>query len=100
MEVDQKQYETIKKVIKDIKMDKTNYRFNVIGLIGVLLHYKVKREKCFYCAEFVKYVLDNSNMDIDLPDVIKPIDFQNIQGIEEVYSGVLKNYKLSSFDKI
>ena len=100
MEVDQKQYETIKKVIKDIKMDKTNYRFNIIGLIGVLLHYKVKREKCFYCAEFVKYVLDNSNMDIDLPDVIKPIDFQNIQGIEEVYSGVLKNYKLSSFDKI
>ena len=94
MEVDQKQYETIKKVIKDIKMDKTNYRFNIIGLIGVLLHYKVKREKCFYCAEFVKYVLDQSQLKLGLPELIKPNDFQNLFGSKEIYTGFLQEYNL------
>ena len=99
LKVDEEQFEQIKKVIKDIKMDKTNYRFNVIGLIGAAIHLRIRREKCFYCAEFVKYVLDNSSLDVDLPDVIKPIHFQNIDGLEEIYSGVLQHYKLSSFDK-
>ena len=100
LDVDEEKYNQIKKVIKEIKLDKTNYRFNVLGLVGVMINLKVKREKCFYCAEFVKYVLDNSGIDIELPEVIKPTDFQKIQGLQEVYSGVLKNYKLSSFDKI
>ena len=34
------------------------YKFNVIGLIAVALNVRIKREKYFYCAEFVKYVWD------------------------------------------
>ena len=61
-------------------------------MFAVALHLKIKRERHFYCAEFVKYVLDNSNLQIELPEIIKPEDFANIEGCREVYTGMLNDY--------
>lgn len=92
LEVSERQYEKITKIIKKIDLDKKYYRFNIIGLFAVAIHLKIRRERHFYCAEFVKYVLDNSNLKIDLPDLIKPTDFANIKGCNEVYTGMLNEY--------
>ena len=92
LEVDERQYEKISKIIKKIDLDKRSYLFNIIGLFAVALHLKIKRERHFYCAEFVKYVLDNSNLQIELPEIIKPEDFANIEGCREVYTGMLNDY--------
>lgn len=94
LEVDERQYEKITKIIKKIDLDKKHYRFNIIGLFAVALHLKIRREKHFYCAEFVKYVLDNSNLQIELPDIVKPEDFANIKGSNEVYTGMLNEYHM------
>lgn len=92
LEVEEKDYEKIKHTIEEIQNNKKNYRFNVMGLIAVMAHYHLKREKCFYCAEFVKYVLDCSDVELDLPDMIKPDDFRNVQGIDIIYTGRLSEY--------
>ncbi len=94
MDVSDEIYDEIKKLIEEIKLDRENYRFNVIGLFAVPLRIKVKRRKCFYCAEFVKYLFDNSNLKIDLPNIIKPDDFSKIDGTKEIYSGFLRKYKV------
>ncbi len=94
IEVEDDQYEHVKSLIEDIWKHKETYRFNLIGLCAVAFHHKVKREKCFYCAEFVKYVLEQSELDLGLPEIIKPNDFIYIKGIEEVYRGALKEYNL------
>ena len=57
-----------------------------------MLHYKVKREKYFYCAEFVKYVLEQSQIVCDLPDIVKPEDFKEINNLNVVYTGSLREY--------
>ena len=79
-------------IIKDfcdcLKLD---YNFNILGLIGVMINYKVKRENYFYCAEFVKYVLEQSNI-CNLPEIIKPEDFKEIDNLNVVYNGVLQEY--------
>lgn len=93
LEVDERQYEKIIKIIKKIDLDKKNYRFNIIGLFAVALHLKIRREKSFYCAEFVKYVFDNSNLQINLPELVKPDDFVGIEGSNEVYTGMLNDYR-------
>lgn len=85
-------YEEIVNVIKDIKNNRREYHYNIIGLICVAIHLKFKREKSFYCAEFVKYVLEKSNINNELPDLIKPEDFNNIKGLDIVYSGILREY--------
>jgi hypothetical protein len=74
-----------------IQNNRLDYNFNILGLIGVLINYKVKRERYFYCAEFVKYVLEESNI-CDLPEIIKPEDFKEIDNLHVVYNGVLQEY--------
>lgn len=85
-------FDKMVEVINDIREDRLHYKFNLIGLIGVAIHFKFKREKSFYCAEFVKYVLEQSKTEYNLPDIVKPEDFREIKGLDVVYSGVLKEY--------
>lgn len=90
--VSEEQYNQIKKNIMKFSSDKKNYHFNTIGLFAVAFHLHVRRKKYFYCAEFVKYILEHSNVDIQLPELIKPQDFANIEGSKEIYTGVLHEY--------
>ena len=53
---------------------------------------KITKENSFYCAEFVKYVLEHSDI-IELPDIIKPDDFEKIPNTKEIYKGQLRKYK-------
>lgn len=92
MEVNEEQFQNVINLINEFNNNKKSYRFNVLGLIGVMIHCKVKREKYFYCAEFVKYVLEESKLEVNLPDIIKPEDFRNLNGINVIYKGVLKEY--------
>lgn len=94
LSVSDKQYEKIKATIKEVADNKDNYKFNILGLIAVMFNINLNRDKCFYCAEFIKYLLDESNVDIGLPATIKPEDFYNISGSEDVYIGRLSEYTL------
>lgn len=92
MEVSDEDYELIKETIEDISANRKCYKFNVMGLITVMGHYHLKRERCFYCAEFVKHVLSSSNLELNLPEIIKPDDFQKVNGMDVIYIGRLKDY--------
>lgn len=89
--VKEEQYDKVVEVIRNIQNNKFEYDFNVLGLAAVLINYKVKREKSFYCAEFVKYVLEESKI-CSLPDIIKPEDFKEIKNLNVVYNGVFQEY--------
>ena len=92
LDVSDEEYLKIKSTIEDISRNREIYRFNVMGLITVMGHYHLKRENCFYCAEFVKHVLNSSDLCLDLPDVIKPEDFQKVNGMDLIYIGRLSEY--------
>ena len=92
MEVSDKDYKKIKEVIEDMFSKRKNYHFNVMGLITVMGHYHLKRENFFYCAEFVKYVLEQSTLELDLPELIKPEDFRDLEGTDVVFKGMLREY--------
>ena len=92
IEVDDRVYNKILRNIKKIEIEKNTYKFNMIGLFTVALHLRIKRKKSFYCAEFVKYVLDKTYLELDLPDIIKPMDFTRMDGLSLIYSGKLLNF--------
>lgn len=94
VEVTEEQYSQIKELITEMTHNKNEYHFNVLGLFAIALHVKIKKEKTFYCAEFVKYVLDCSNIDFNLPDLVKPNDFNDIAGGKEIYQGRLNEYNM------
>ncbi len=95
MMVTEEQYEIIKETIEEFKQNKSEYKFNILGLCAVSIHTKIKRDHYFYCAEFVKYLLEKAKIKTNLPEIVKPEDFRRLDGIEEIYSGYLRDYKSS-----
>ena len=93
LEITEQQYESIKNYIEQIKNNKENYKFNIIGLFAAGFHKKIKKQKSFYCAEFVKYVMEKADIKTDLPDIVKPEDLKNIKGLQEIYGGLLRKYQ-------
>jgi len=93
LNVEEYQYLKLKNAIKKIQLKKEEYKFNVLGLFAIGLNIRIKMNKSFYCAEFVKYVIEKSDIDIELPELIRPECFKEVYGGKEVYNGLLQNYK-------
>lgn len=92
LKITEEQYNNVRGMIEYIKSSKQLQKFNVIGLFAVGFNKRISFENSFYCAEFVKYVLDKSGIENNLPELIKPEDFKNIQDLNEIYSGRLRKY--------
>ena len=97
LEVEDEQYEKIKDAIYYIKKVRKQYKFNLLGLFAVGFKIRIKSNKAFYCAEFVKYALDKAEVKTDLPDLVRPENFKDIKNIKLEYEGLLKFYKVNKF---
>lgn len=97
LEITEEQYQVIKNIIKQIK--KGNYKFNILGLIAVGFHKRIRLRNSFYCAEFVKYVMEKAKVETELPELVKPEDFKYIKGLKEIYNGLLRKYHLPNIDR-
>lgn len=93
LEIEDEQYEKLKYAIFYIKKLRKHYKFNTLGLFAVGFKIKIRADKSFYCAEFVKHVLEEANIETMLPDLVKPEDFKLIKNLKLEYDGFLKFYK-------
>lgn len=66
---------------------------NIIGLFLVSINKKHERENRFYCAEFVKYILETTLNRKLLPEIVKPMDFLKLDDMKFVYEGLFSKYK-------
>ena len=82
LEITDEQYEKVENKIRQIQKEKERYHFNIIGLFAVGFHKRIHKEYSFYCAEFVKTVLEKAEIKTELPEIVKPEDFKKIQGIQ------------------
>lgn len=96
IQIEDEKYENLKKIISKIQDNKKDYTFNILGLFAAGIHIRLKYDKSFYCAEFVKYVLDKSKINTNLPDTIKPEDFKKLEhaNAKVIYTGLLREYRV------
>lgn len=92
IDVTDEQYAKLQDIIIFFKENRKKYKFNIIGLAMVLFNIKYKPKNSFYCAEFVKYALEKAHVSNNLPEIIKPLDFLNINNIQIIYEGMLRDY--------
>lgn len=100
LEVTDEQYKSIKDTIQKIEQEKEQYKFNILGLFAAGFRKKIVMKKSFYCAEFVKYVMEQAQIETELPEVAKPEDFKKIKKLKEIYSGFLKKYKYENLTEM
>lgn len=82
-----------------MKENKEKYKFNIIGLFLVSINKKYEREDKFYCAEFVKYILETSLDRKLLPEIVKPMDFLELGNMYLIYEGLFKKYEYTKESK-
>lgn len=98
LDITDEQYNKIFDNIKQFELNKDIYSFNIIGLIAAGFNKKIRIGKSFYCAEFIRYLLERADIHTGLPDPVKPENFKNIEGIKEVYVGILQKYEVSELN--
>ncbi len=100
VEVEDNQFNNLKNIIYRIRDNKKQYKFNIIGLLAIGFKKEIKKQNYFYCAEFVKYVLEKSDINLRLPKkMIRPEDFKYIENKVLEYDGLLRRYKKKSILK-
>lgn len=99
MFVTDEQYEKARKTITYFNNNKQKYKFNILGLACVSIHKRVTKKNTFYCAEFVRHVLKVSGITEvnELPEIIRPENFKQLQGIRLEYEGLLRKYKKKKY---
>ncbi len=100
IEVEDNQFNNLKNIIYRIRDNKKQYKFNIIGLLAIGFKKEIKKQNYFSCAEFVKYVLEKSDINLRLPKkMIRPEDFKYIENKVLEYDGLLRRYKKKSILK-
>ena len=93
IEITDYQYEKLEKQIEMFEENRKMYKFNVLGLIYILFNKRIHRKNYFYCAEFIKYILGNANINIKLPDMPRPENFEKLKNSTIIYEGLLNRYR-------
>ena len=92
----------MKQFIQLIAANKELYRYNLIGLFGVIVKKPIKRKNAFFCSQFVASVLKESNeinFDKDVC-LVQPSDLLRSANFELIYEGRLREYQSRDIAKV
>lgn len=94
LKVTNKKFNKLKNTLKKMKHQKKEYQYNFLGLVACALNIRLKRDKHFYCSEFMKYLLEGANISQlgVLPNITRPEDLKKIKNLHLEYKGKLQNY--------
>ncbi|MDY0394319.1 hypothetical protein ACFSMW_09015 [Virgibacillus halophilus] len=92
--IEEAEYEKLLHNISAMEAEQGSYRYNFLGLIGVLLQIEIKRENAFFCSQFVAMMLkDSLSFQLAKPCCfITPADIRGIEGLCLQYEGRLGDY--------
>lgn len=91
----------MRRYINEIEEQKESYRYNLLGLFGVVLNRPLRRKKAFFCSQFVASVLNEcTSIDFEKPlSLIEPNDLMAISSLQLKYEGKLAHYPTKNIKK-
>jgi len=94
LQITDKQYKRIRRIIKKFENRKHKYTFNFIGLMAVMIDKPVKRKSAYFCSQFVAEVLRRSGVYVFDKEsaLVQPNDLSNVPKLEKLYEGKLYDY--------
>jgi hypothetical protein len=89
MKVSEEQYTSLKRYISGFSKEKDKYRYNFLGLCGILLNMPLKRKNHYFCSQFVSEALIKSKvLELDkAPELTRTDDLYTIKNREILYEG-------------
>ncbi|WP_018758712.1 hypothetical protein [Paenibacillus terrigena] len=90
--VSEETYERMRLQIRHMEYHQHKYKYNFLGLFGVVFNISIERKNAFFCSQFVAYMLQKHGVPIVNKSIaqITPEDLQNCESLELIYSGDLR----------
>ena len=91
LELTEEQYHSLKKELEIFMSKKDSYKYNFLGLFGVLFNIPIKRNNYYFCSQFVSEMLIKSGIynANKPPELIKTDDLISIENQELYYNGLV-----------
>lgn len=98
VKVTEEQYTAIKNEIEVFLKEKENYRYNFLGLFGVLLNISLKRKNHYFCSQFVGELLVKSKVYSfkKEPHLVGTSDLLTLENLEFFYEGYINKYRTAN----
>jgi len=89
--VTEEQFLGLKKDIEFFYQNRAQYRYNFLGLFGVLLNRPLNRKYHYFCSQFIYTLLKKHNLlEIDKhPELVQTIDLLDIENKSLIYEGLI-----------
>lgn len=96
LETDVETYNRVLNNIKEFYNNKDKFKYNILGLIGVIIKKEFKRKNKYFCSQFVATVLKDSGIELisKKPCFTMPFDFAELDSLSFVYEGLLSKYRV------
>lgn len=90
------------RVVRTFQRDRDAYKYNLIGLLGVMLNRDLNRKNAYFCSQFVADALLRAGIELwdRSPALVTPDDFLRHGSFETVYEGNLYDYPLLDAERI
>lgn len=97
VELSEAQYDKLRNLIATFIKDQSKYKYNYLGLLGVVKHNPHTSTHRFFCSEFVAYLFEEIGIKVTNkhPALSLPGDFLRNPKIKLIYEGKLCDYNLN-----
>lgn len=94
IDISKEQYLALRQQLQVIESMQHLYRYNFIGLFGVIFNREIKRTHAYFCSQFVTTMLQEINLypKEKQAGLTRPEDLRRWNQLELVYSGSLQDY--------
>ncbi|WP_186575940.1 hypothetical protein [Aquibacillus kalidii] len=92
------EFNKIRKIIYEMEANKSEYRYNVLGLFGVFINKELERKNAFFCSQFIATILSDCGIyENKKPHCLtKPQDLRQWYQLKLIYQGDLSSYLTSA----
>lgn len=92
--LNERHYNQIRSNIRRFEREAHLYRYNLLGLFGIMFNIQIKRDYAFFCSQFVAFLFEQAGVRLvsKSPSLTKPSDFEQAEGLELIYSGKLIDF--------
>lgn len=92
VQVTTNQFDRLKSEIDKFYNSDIRYKYNFIGLFGVLMDKPLYRDTHYFCSEFITTLLERSDIwhSPKIPQLTQPTDLMRIKNKEVIYEGLVR----------
>lgn len=94
LSVSEKTYYQLVHKIDEMFEDKENYYYDSLGLILACFNVIYKRERHYYCSDFVRDLLVKYGVEdpTQFEEIVQPMHFLNLPDVNVIYEGRLRDF--------